>query len=101
MLDGRIYKQDSRSKEYFKSRIEDSTANFTATGRTKKILGFDCQEYRSLNNVYKVWTTTLLPSAINPGVTEVNLPGAIMGVEMDMFNGIEKIEMVRIETKLN
>ena len=101
MLDGRLYSQDSRSKEYVKARKEDSTVNFTATGRTKKILGYECQEYRSLNNVYTVWTTTLLPSVINPGITKVNLPGAIMGVEIDMFYAIEKIEMIRIETRLN
>lgn len=97
ILEGLLYRQDSRSKEYIKTRIEDSSANFIATGRAKKILGYECQEYQSLNKLYTAWITTLLPVKINPGIPHINLPGAIMAVEINLVNAIQKIEIARIK----
>jgi hypothetical protein len=53
--------------------------NFIATTKTKIILGFKCNEYTSDGGAISIWVTDALPSTINPGISNVNVQGGILG----------------------
>ena len=52
--------------------------NFVATGQSKVIMGFRCDEYKTEEENVQIWVTQSLPSYINPGVANVNVNGAIL-----------------------
>jgi hypothetical protein len=97
---GRLFSQDPVSKEYIESKIEDSSRVFNSTGRYRMILGYECSEYKSLNHIYTVWITTKLPSAVNPGISHSNLPGAILGYEVNMGKATTRSGIVKIPERV-
>lgn len=55
---------------------------FSPTVGSKIILGFKCLEYTADEESILIWVTNELPSSINPGIFNVNIPGGILGFQI-------------------
>ncbi|NOU58445.1 hypothetical protein [Marinifilum caeruleilacunae] len=55
------------------------------TGKTKSILNYKCEEYKSEDGAYSFWVTKELPSYISP-LAPMFLEGAILAIENDMLS---------------
>ena len=97
MVKGNLYRQDSKSKELVYSNIDDSSRMFKATGQKRTVMGYECWEYISLDGVYVVWVNKDLPSTLNPGISHINIPGAILGYETRMGNAITRSQLIKIQ----
>ena len=50
-----------------------------ATGKTKMIMGYSCDEYVNGDATCHIWFCKTLPSSINPGITSLSVyPGALL-----------------------
>src|SRR5688572_27019332 len=98
--EGALYKYNSTFEMYVPSNISETSQQFLPTGNEKNILGYLCKEYISLDSVYKIWSTTELPSEINPGVGIKNIKAAILGFEVKKQNTftisiLNKLELIK------
>ncbi len=78
---GEVFRYIGPTEEYVLSENPEDSRLFTSTGLFVNILGYDCEEYQSINGQYKIWVTGELPSSINPGVAVKNVEGAVLGFE--------------------
>lgn len=71
---------------------------FVKSGRTQKILQYNCEEYASADSTATIWVTTALPTYINPGIRAGKIPGAILAFEKKEGGAIIKstIKEIRI-----
>jgi hypothetical protein len=86
VLNGRVMSPDSKSKEKADTEMSDSSRIFKPTGNKRTIKGYECDEFKSLDGNFIVWTSPQLPSTINPGINHQNLTGAILGYTVHMGN---------------
>lgn len=72
----------------------DEGRRFIATGARQIILNHECAEYRS--GLVTIWVTSALPSTINPGVKNVDVPGAILAftIESENFTTVSKVQSI-------
>jgi hypothetical protein len=79
---GIFYKYDFATATWELSAQNKSATPFSKTGRAKKILNYDCEEYVNTDNTRIVWITAALPACINPGIKVGDTPGAILAFEL-------------------
>jgi|GEM_PF-4016591 hypothetical protein len=79
MVNGKLVTGNASKTDWEAARVPDSTMTFVPTGSSRNILGIDCVEYVSLDHVFTVWVDPTFKQAVNPGIINKNLPGAIMG----------------------
>ena len=73
----------------------DEKRRFIATGGRQTILNYECAAYKS--GLVTIWVTGELPSSINPGINNVDVPGAILRFE---FGGekstlVSKVQVIQ------
>ena len=73
----------------------DEDRRFLATGGKQIILNYECAAYKS--GLVTIWVTSALPSSINPGIKNVDIPGAILGFELEsgMSTMISKVQLIQ------
>jgi|GEM_PF-6862672 len=75
----------------------DSSHIFTPTNNSKRIYGYECDEFLSLDSIYRVWINKGLSPNINPGIVLKNISGAVLGFEAKKGNAITKSTLYKIE----
>lgn len=85
-----VYRSDSISMDL----PADEERRFIATGARQTILNYECAEYRS--GLVTIWVTSALPSTINPGVKNVDVPGAILAftLESENFTTVSRVQRI-------
>jgi hypothetical protein len=94
---GVVFRYNQGLETYTLSKISDRSQVFIPTGHKFEISGFICDEYISLDSIYKIWVTEKLPSTINPGIGIKNLNKAILGFEARTGNAYTRGMLKKIE----
>ena len=96
MVNGKLYSENTSTGKWETGKAADSTITFAPTGKTRKILEFDCIEYVSLDNAFTVWVNPTSKNTINPGIIHKNLPGAIWGFHANRENSSTRSQLIRM-----
>jgi len=94
---GVVFRYNQGLEAYTVSKISDRSQVFTPTGHQIEIAGFICDEYVSLDSIYKIWVTEKLPPTINPGIGIKNINKAILGFEARTGNAYTRGMLKKIE----
>jgi hypothetical protein len=97
VIRGVLYRFDSLNGTYILSNASDSSQIFIPLKKYKKILNYDCEEYISINGLYRIWVSHQLPSSINPWVSIKNVKGAILAFEARINNAFTRSIVNSIE----
>lgn len=100
--EGLLFKSGDEVTEQEMMNLKDSSTVFNSTGRSRKILGYICEEYRSQDLVYSIWVNKELPNEVNPGIQMKNINGAVLAFEAEIGNAITKSTLHKLDwMKLN
>ncbi len=90
-----VYGSDSSSMDL----PRDEARRFIATGARQTILNHECAEYKS--GLVTIWVTSALPSSINPGIKNVDVPGAILAftLESENFTTVSRVQAIQSANK--
>jgi hypothetical protein len=99
IVNGKIYRYSEGLDKYISASLSDSSAIFSPTRQSLKILGYSCDGYESADGVYKIWVTQQLPSSINPGIPVNNVEGGILGFEVKGINAFTRSIAQAVEKK--
>lgn len=94
---GELYKYNFLLGVWLIQEKTKTDRTFSKTGKTRKILDYDCEEQVSDDNTCTVWTTTALPDYINPAIYVGSVRGAILAFELKKEGPIVKSEMKQIK----
>lgn len=78
LLNGRKIKEMYNDRNELINIPDHSNRKFVATGEYLSMLGYRCAKFQSQDGNLQIWITTSLPSSINPGIANVDVPGAIL-----------------------
>ncbi|ETN95252.1 GLPGLI family protein [Zhouia amylolytica] len=72
--------------------------NIKPTGKSKKILGFPCEEFKTSEGQFSIWVTKHLPKYITP-LAPMFYNGAVLAIEGDKVSYIAKSFSENIDPK--
>jgi hypothetical protein len=97
LVNGRVYMSDSLRKGFSKTAELQKERSFRATGASKKILKYACNEYLSTDSTLRIWVAENMPTSINPGIRVGKTKGAVLAFELMSGTLFTKCEIIKLD----